>query len=284
MSNSSNIDSLKNAKKNGTKVKAKNNNQTTIKIENLLPETDYHFNVVVEDKSGNEAVYSPLKHQTASGLWNQEVFLKASNGDEEDYFGNSVAISGDTAVVASRYESSNQSSVTNGETSSADNNATRAGAVYVYRRKGTSWIQEAYLKAPNPDALDYFGTSVAISGDTIVVGAPGESSNQNTVTNGSTASSNNSATNSGAAYVFKRTGSTWAMEAYLEAANADANDAFGSSVAISNDTVVVGAWGESSNQTTITNGLSASSDNSASSAGLLTYLSGLESLGRRRLI
>ncbi len=108
--------------------------------------------------------------------------------------------------------------------------------------------QQAYLKASNTDTDDLFGTSVAVSGDTVVVGAPGESSNATGVNGDQT---NNSALNSGAAYVFVRNGTTWTQQAYLKASNTDPGDSFGVSVAISGDTVVVGADHEDSNATGI---------------------------------
>lgn len=67
-----------------------------------------------------------------------------------------------------------------------------------------TWAQEAYLKAPNADANDNFGKGVAISGDTVIVGADHEASTQTTITNGPTASSDNSAFHAGAVYIFKR--------------------------------------------------------------------------------
>ncbi len=85
---------------------------------------------------------------------------------------------------------------------SADNSAGNAGAAYVFLRTGTSWSQQAYLKAPNAQSGDIFGYRLAISGDTIAVGAYLEDSSQTTITNGSTASADNSATAAGAAYVF----------------------------------------------------------------------------------
>src|SRR5690606_12045856 len=115
------------------------------------------------------------------------------------------------------------------------------------------WSQQAYLKAPNAEANDTFGFSVAISGDVIVVGAYNEDSSQITVTNGATASSDNSASNAGAAYVFVRSGTTWSHQAYLKAPNAEGSDNFGYSVAISGDTIVVGAPQEDGGQTTINN-------------------------------
>jgi hypothetical protein len=214
--------------------------------------------------SGAGAAYVYARNGTN---WSQQAYLKAPNAETSDSFGDSVAISGDTIVVGARLESSNQTSITNGSTASADNSTSNAGAAYVYTRNGTNWSQQAYLKAPNAEASDQFGDSVAISGDTIVVGASAEDSNQTTITNGSTASADNSASSAGAAYVFTRSGSSWSQQAYLKAANAETSDNFGGSVAISGDTIVVGAREESSNQTTITNGSTASTDNSASIAG-----------------
>jgi hypothetical protein len=199
--------------------------------------------------------------------WAQEARLTAVNGEAGDDFGFSVAISGDSVVVAAIGEASSQQTITNGTGASADNAAASAGAAYVFKRTGSTWAQEAYLKAPNAEANDNFGWSVAISGDTVIAGAPSEQSNQRTVSNGTTASANNSSSEAGAAYVFKRTGTNWAHEAYLKAANADAGDNFGLTVAVQGDGVVVGAFRESAGQTTVTNGSSASSDNSRGQSG-----------------
>ncbi len=203
----------------------------------------------------------------SGSTWTQQAYLKASNAEAQDFFGTSVTISGDTIVVGASEESSNQTTITNGSTASADNSASAAGAAYVFVRSGSSWSQQAYLKAANAESGDNFGISVAISGDTLVVGAEAEASNQTTITNGSSASADNSASGAGAAYVFTRSGSSWSQQAYLKAPNAEADDLFGHSVAISGDTIVVGAPEEASNQTTITNGSTASADNSASEAG-----------------
>lgn len=132
----------------------------------------------------------------------QQAYLKAGNTDEGDYFGWSVAISGDTAVVGALFEASNATGVINGPGGSADNTASRAGAAYVFVRKGTAWSQRAYLKAGNTDADNRFGNSVAISGDTVIVGAPDESSNVTGVTTGPGGSADKSARGAGAAYVF----------------------------------------------------------------------------------
>ena len=101
-------------------------------------------------------------------------------------------------------ENSNQTTITNdNSTASANDSSTWSGAVYVYKRTGTSWMQEAYIKASNNDAGDQFGWSVALEGDTLAVGARSEDSNQTTITNGnSTASADNNSSNSGAVYVY----------------------------------------------------------------------------------
>ncbi|MBC8257417.1 MAG: FG-GAP repeat protein, partial [SAR324 cluster bacterium] len=199
-------------------------------------------------------------------VWKQESYIKAANNDAGDSFGYSVSISGDTMVVGAFREGSNQTTITNGTTASSNDSNSESGAVYVYKRTGTSWAQEAYIKAANNDAGDYFGISVSISGDTMVVGASREGSNQTTITNGTNASSDDSSTN-GAVYVYKRTGTNWAQEAYIKAANGDSSDSFGERVSIDNDTIVVGAIYEKSNQTTITNGTTASSDDSNTQSG-----------------
>src|SRR4026208_2566229 len=104
--------------------------------------------------------------------------------------------------------------------------------------------QQAYLKASNARSNNFFGGSVAASGDTAVVGAYYESSNATGV-NGD--GSNNSASRSGAAYIFVRSGTDWIQQAYLKASNTGANDEFGYRGAISGDTIVISAPYEDSN-------------------------------------
>ena len=179
----------------------------------------------------------------SGGVWSQEAYLKASNTDAGDYFGCAVAVDGDTVVVGARYESSSATGVNGNE---ADNSAMESGAVYVFVRSGDAWSQQAYLKASNTDAYDQFGHSVAVAGDTIVVGARHEESNATGV-NGNEA--DDSASWSGAAYVFVRSGGVWSQEAYLKASNTDAGDYFGRAVAVAGDTIVVGANCEDSSET-----------------------------------
>ncbi|HMW05085.1 MAG TPA: FG-GAP repeat protein [Leptospiraceae bacterium] len=232
-------------------------NQTTITNGTLTSSNNLAVN------SGSVYVFRRIE-----GIWVNEAYLKAPNTNTNYQFGQSVSISGDTIVVGSRMEASNQTTITNGTTASPDNSASQAGAAYVFRRTGVTWVNEAYLKAPNAGAGDNFALPVAISGDTIVAGARLEDSNQTTITNGATASANNTAGDSGAAYVFRRTGTLWSNEAYLKAPNSETNDRFGQSVAISGNTIVITAPNEDSLQTTITNGTIVQASDQASNTSV----------------
>ncbi|NLF68877.1 MAG: hypothetical protein GX575_07460, partial [Candidatus Anammoximicrobium sp.] len=128
-----------------------------------------------------------------------------------DAFGLSVGIDGNTVVIGAPGD---------------DEGASDAGAAYVFVFDGGTWTQQAKLIASGAEAGAALGSSVDISGDTIVVGAPGEDA---------------SGADSGAAYVFVRDAGAWTQQTSLVAADAEAGDAFGTSVAISPDQVVVGA-------------------------------------------
>src|SRR5690606_20389410 len=98
------------------------------------------------------------------------------------------------------------SAATGVDSDQADNSASSSGAVYVFKRTGVVWEQEAYLKASNTGADDNFGSSVSLSGDALAVGAFGEDSAATGVGGDQL---DNSASGSGAVYVFKRSGSVW---------------------------------------------------------------------------
>ena len=212
------------------------------------------------DQSDNTAIgagaaYVFVRNGTS---WSQQAYLKASNTDPGDRFGRSVAISDDTVVVGADNERSTAVGV-NGDQS--DNTAIGAGAVYVFVRNGTSWSQQAYLKASNTDPGDIFGRAVAIAGETVVVGAPSEASAAVGVDGDQ---SDNTFNNAGAAYVFVRNGTNWSQQAYLKASNTDPSDNFGASVTIAGDTVVVGALSEGSAAVGVDGD---PSDNTANAAG-----------------
>jgi len=143
----------------------------------------------------------------------QQAKLTATDGAVGDWFGCSVALSGDTAVVGAEHDD-------------VGTNADQ-GSAYVFVRNGTTWSQQAKLTATDGAAGDRFGYSVAISGDTAVVGAHFDGVGANA--------------QQGSAYVFVRSGTTWSQQAMLTAADGAASDLFGTSVAISGETAVVGA-------------------------------------------
>jgi hypothetical protein len=220
------------------------------------------------DQSDNSSRESGAVYvfRRTDGPWSgEEAYIKASNTGELDRFGVSVAISGDTLVVGADREDSGATGI-NGDQS--DNSSTDSGAVYVFERTdGIMWSQKAYLKASNTGDRDEFGHSVALKGDTLVVGASREQSNARGI-NGD--QSNNDAPSSGAVYVFERTdGIMWSQKAYLKASNTGEGDLFGSSVALSDGdlsgiTLTVGAIGEASGATGVNGD---QFDNSADNSG-----------------
>jgi hypothetical protein len=182
---------------------------------------------------------------TIDPTFTQSAYLKASNTrDEHVFFGDCVAIHGNTAVVGAFGENGGATVVNGNEN---DSSKSQAGAAYVYVFNGTTWTKQAYLKPSNPDSHDNFGSSVAISGNTIVIGSPSEAG-PSTGVNGTV---NNGAGDSGAAYVFIRSGNSWSQQAYLKASNTGNGDTFGRSVSIDGDTIIVGAPREDGSSTSV---------------------------------
>ena len=144
--------------------------------------------------------------------WSQQSRLSYAGGQYNDYFGISVSIDGNSAVVGVLY---------------FDWFATDQGAAYVFTRSGSTWTQQAQLLANDGAAGDAFGYSVSINGDYAIAGAPNR--------NGPT-------TKEGAAYIFKRTGTTWSQQVKLTRLESEATSYFGNSVCISGDYVIVGAY------------------------------------------
>lgn len=192
-----------------------------------------------EENSGAQESGAVYVFVRDAGTWTQQAYLKASNTDAFDEFGFGVAISDDRILVGARGESSAATGV-NGDESS--NTATISGAAYVFARVGSTWTQQAYLKATNTGSFDFFGSEVAISGDTIAVSAPFETSDAT----GINGSQGGGAPISGAVYVFKDNGAGWLQQAYVKASNTETDDAFGHSIALEGDTLAVGAPGEDS--------------------------------------
>ncbi|MCI5117896.1 MAG: hypothetical protein D3913_08045 [Candidatus Electrothrix sp. LOE1_4_5] len=152
------------------------------------------------------------------GLWIQQAKLLPNDGAASDYFGRSVSVSGNTAVIGSYKD---------------DDNGANSGSAYVFVRNGVGlWTQQAKLLPNDGAASDYFGGSVSIFGDTVVISA----------------SSDDNGSNSGSAYVFVRNGvGLWTQQAKLLPNDGAASDYFGRSVSVSGDTAVIGASGDDDN-------------------------------------
>ena len=144
-----------------------------------------------------------------NGPWAQQQKLTAADGAADDQFGISVGVSGDTAVVGAFGSNSSR------------------GAAYVFTRNGTAWTQQQKLTASDGAAGDQFGWSVAVDGETVVIGAQSDDGAR------------------GAAYVFRRSGTVWTQEQKLTAVDGATFDQFGYSVSISGDSVVCGAVADS---------------------------------------
>jgi hypothetical protein len=153
-----------------------------------------------------------FQYTVSSPAQAQLVPINAGAGDG---FGNAVAIDGQTVVVGADHENGG------------------AGAVYVFVLSGNAWVQQAVLTASDTTPSAAFGTSLAISGDTVVVGAPGQ------LVNSSDAP--------GAAYVFTRSGSSWSQQAELGVPSAPMLGIFGEQVAVSSNTAIVLANPQTSN-------------------------------------
>ena len=158
-----------------------------------------------DGQSGSAYVFTRL-----GGTWSEQAKLLASDGDTRDWFGSSVAVDGDTAIVGAHGD---------------DDNGEDSGSAYVFTRSGGTWSEQAKLLVSDGAADDFFGWLVAIDGDTAIIGAPNDDDN---------------GSYSGSAYVFTRSGGTWEKQAKLLASDGDVADHFGQSVAVDGDTVIIG--------------------------------------------
>jgi hypothetical protein len=168
------------------------------------------FNKRFGSHTGQGAAYVFVR---SGEVWTQQQELTAADGATGDYFGSSVAVGGNIAVV--------------GAVRKTVGSNVQQGAVYVFERNGAVWTQQQKLTAADGAAYDGFGGSVSVSGETAAIGASGKEVGSNPV--------------QGAAYVFVRSGATWTQQQELTAANGAVGDRFGTSVSVSMDSAVVGA-------------------------------------------
>ncbi len=162
----------------------------------------------------------------STGLWSQQAKLipqgrVVHNYSNNDQFGYSVSLDGDTALIGANIDS--------------ENGGNRSGAAYVFVRNGTTWSQQAKILAEDgangANVYDHFGNSVSISDDTALIGAPNDTAN---------------GFDQGSAYIFVRNGGVWSQQAKLFG-DSTGHDYFGYSVSLSQNTAVVGAFGDDDN-------------------------------------
>ena len=170
------------------------------------------------DEAGVDSGAAYIFRRTES-VWEQEIKLLASDGETQDRFGWSVALSGNVALIGARRH---------------DDNGVESGAAYVFRFNGSTWIEEQKLLASDGDILDDFGFSVSLSENVAVIGARGDEDN---------------GFESGSAYVFRFMDSVWTEEQKLLAKDGEPEDKFGHSVAVSGDVAVIGARWDDDNGT-----------------------------------
>ena len=226
------------------------------------------------NRGGAGAVYVFVKG--TAGTWIQQGYLHAHNNEGGDSFGVAVSISddGNTLLVGSLDEDCLATGVNPAQPCDNDREAdVSTGAAYVFTRSGNAWAQQAFLKASNTGANDWFGSRLVLSGDGNTAAVPAYL--EDGVGKGVNASQADGADESGAVYLFVRRGTTWTQDAYIKSANSEAYDQFGSSIGISRDgrTLVVGALGEDSAARRV-NGDAA--DNKADEAGA-AYVFGVTS-------
>ena len=179
--------------------------------------------------------------------------FQGSNTTETDGFGYSVGLSGDgnTLAVGAPSEDSAGAGINGAQD---DNSFFGSGAVYLFRRNGGVWSQQAYIKALYSRDFYYFGSNVVLSadGNTLAVGAVGDTSALDS-TNGATQDFNFS--NSGAVLIFRFSGGVWLQQALLKASNAERTDSFGGFLGLSDDgnTLAVGVPNENSLSTGVNN-------------------------------
>jgi len=201
--------------------------------------------------SGSAYIFTPV-----AGVWSEQRNLSSSDSATNNGFGGTVSLSGDTAAVggygtnavhiytrlggvwspqqkitvpnADQYSGFGSSVSVSGDTvlSGAPGSSEGRGAVWVFTRSGGVWSRQQGLGAFNPAPSDRFGAALSVSGDTAVIGVPGD---------------DDRGSSSGSAYIFVRSSGSWTRQQILTASDAAAGDTFGSSVSVSGDTAIVGA-------------------------------------------
>ncbi len=208
---------------------------------------------------GCNAAGSVQVFEKLDGVWQQTAFLKAHNFDAHDFFGRQIVIDGERIAVGAQSEAGCSTEVNmNGEY----NGCRQAGAVYIFeKQENGEWLETAYIK-PNIAAQNtFFGQGLALSGDMLIVGAPGEDSCSNEINSGMT---NHDCEGAGAVFVFEEIEGIWVQTNYIKGSHLDSGDAFGGYLDYDAGLLAVGSRNDDSCSTTINIG---AEDNSCENVG-----------------
>ena len=165
-----------------------------------------------DDLDGTRSGSAYIFHRS-DGSWFEQAKIVASDANDEDWFGHSVSISGDYAVIGAYGN---------------DDDGSNSGAAYIFHRSGTNWTEQAKIIASDGEEFDNFGYTTSISGNYAAIGAAGYGDN-------------------GAAYIFHRSGTEWTEDTKLLASDGETDDWFGRSVSISGYYALIGAWQDDDN-------------------------------------
>jgi len=219
-------------------------------------------------------------------IWKQTAYIKASNTNQYDAFGQSLALSkdGNFLAIGAPYEDSDtRGIISNGSELNNSRTAYASGAVYLYENQNGNWKQVAFIKSSNSKWGDEFGHKVALDndGNTLVVSAVGEDTNaKGIITDGSEVTNTTTKLNSGAIYVFSRENDFWLQTSYIKASNTDRDDLFGFSLGLSDDgdVLVVGSRGEDNAATGVWNDNVTSNSGTALNSGAAYIFSRIDGL------
>ncbi|HWR64254.1 MAG TPA: PKD domain-containing protein [Candidatus Thermoplasmatota archaeon] len=165
---------------------------------------------LIDDDNGEDSG-SAYVFTRSGTTWSQQAKLLASDGTEDDWFGRSVCLIGDVALIGAAGD---------------DDNGVDSGSAYMFTRTGTTWAQQQKLLASDAAGDDYFGAAVCLNNNTALIGAYLDDDN---------------GVDSGSAYMFTRTGTTWAQQQKLLATDGQAGDFFGCAVSLDKNTAIIGA-------------------------------------------
>jgi hypothetical protein len=190
-------------------------------------------NMEDENSIGNDYLFnsgSVYLFYNNAGVWSETQKLVSSDREFDDYFGSAISMSGDVAIIGVYLEDKNPMGL---------DSLANSGSAYIFINNSGTWIQQQKLVASDRSAADYFGRAVSVDGDYAIIGAYAEDED---------ASGGATQLESGSAYIFKNTSGTWSQVQKIVASDRAGADFFGYSVAISGNYAIIGAYNEDENE------------------------------------